>query len=124
MIRITTIFLCMLLAAAAAGRYRAEVSVKETHSELRRLETNKLEEVRSIQMLRAEVAYLENPNRLSKIAQAKTDLRPSEREQLLTARQFAVTMNGDDIELEESDDNAPGDLIKNAIAMAQLADTQ
>ncbi len=124
MIRITTIFLCMLLAAAAAGRYRAEVSVKETRSELRRLETSKLEEVRSIQMLRAEVAYLENPNRLSKIAQAKTDLRPSEREQLLTARQFAVAMNGDDIELEESDDNVPGDLIKNAIAMAQLADTQ
>lgn len=124
MIRITTIFLCMLLAAAAAGRYRAEVSVKETRSELRRLETSKLEELRAIQMLRAEVAYLENPNRLSKIAQAKTDLRPSEREQLLTARQLAVIMNGDDAEAAGSDDSAPGDVITNAIAMAQLADAE
>ncbi|MEO1243562.1 MAG: hypothetical protein AAFX54_16765 [Pseudomonadota bacterium] len=124
MIRITTIFLCMLLAAAAAGRYRAEVSVKETRSELRRLETSKLEELRAIQMLRAEVAYLENPNRLSKIAQAKTDLRPSEREQLLTARQLAVIMNGDDAEVARSDDSAPGDVITNAIAMAQLADAE
>lgn len=124
MIRITTIFLCMLLAAAAAGRYRAEVSVKEARSELKRLEISKWEELRSIQMLRAEVAYLENPDRLSKIAEAKTELRPSSREQLLTARQFAVIMNGAEGETGVEKTPVPADVITNAIAMAQLANAE
>ncbi len=124
MIRITTIFLCMLLAAAAAGRYRAEVSVKEARSELKRLEISKSEELRSIQMLRAEVAYLENPDRLSKIAEAKTGLRPSARDQLLTARQFAVIMNGVDGEADAEAAPVPDDVITNAIAMAQLANAE
>ena len=124
MIRIATIFLCMLLAAAAAGRYRAEVSVKETRAELKRLEISKVEELQSIQMLRAEVAYLENPNRLSKIADAKTDLRPSVQDQLLNARQFATKMGGDDVDELPYQDRAPIDAISNAIAMAQVSDAQ
>ncbi len=124
MIRIATIFLCMLLAAAAAGRYRAEVSVKETRAEIKRLEISKAQELESIQMLRAEVAYLENPNRLSKIAQAKTDLRPSVQDQLLNARQFATKMDGEFDEKLPSQDRAPIDAISNAIAMAQVTDAQ
>lgn len=124
MIRIATIFLCMLLAAAAAGRYRAEVSVKETRAELKRLEISKTEELQSIQMLRAEVAYLENPNRLSKIADAKTDLRPSVQDQLLNARQFAIKMDGDEVDALPYQDRAPIDAISNAIAMAQVTDAQ
>ncbi len=124
MIRIATIFLCMLLAAAAAGRYRAEVSVKETRAELKRLEISKTQELQSIQMLRAEVAYLENPNRLSKIAEAKTDLRPSVQDQMLNARQFATKMDGSAEGELPYQDRAPIDAISNAIAMAQLTDAQ
>ncbi len=120
MIRITTIFLCILLAAAAWGRYRAEVSVRETRQELNRLETSKLEEERSIQVLRAEVAYLENPERLSKIADIKTDLRPSDHTQTITARQFAAAFN-DDPEATGGETTPPqSDVILNALAMAQL----
>jgi len=124
MIRITTIFLCLLLAAAAAGRYRAEVSVKETRSELKRLEISKVEEQRTIQILRADVAYLENPQRLSEIANTKTDLRPSERGQVLTAQEFAVLMNGEEFDEEVDPDFTPSDVITNAIAMAQISDVQ
>ncbi|NOX96090.1 MAG: hypothetical protein GXP04_13650 [Alphaproteobacteria bacterium] len=124
MIRITTIFLCLLLAAAAAGRYRAEVSVKETRSELKRLELSKVEELRSIQILRADVAYLENPQRLSEIANSKTDLRPSERGQILTAREFAVLMNGVEFDEKSDPDFTPSDVITNAIAMAQISDAR
>lgn len=124
MIRVTTIFLCLLLAAAAAGRYRAEVSVRETRSELQRLETSKAEEERSIQMLRAETAFLENPERLSKIADAKTDLRPPSRDQILTAQQFAAVF-GDEEALPQSKP-APldNDVIFNALAMASLTDAE
>lgn len=124
MIRITTIFLCVLLAAAAFGRYRAEVSVRELREDVQRIETSKTEEQRAIQMLRAEIAYLENPDRLAKVAETKTDLRPSTGEQLVNAREFA-TLFGDNEYLAEEETPAPEeDVIRNALAMAQLADAQ
>lgn len=121
MIRITTIFLCILLAAAAAGRYRAEESVRKARAELERLETERLEELRSVQMLRAETAYLENPERLAKIAETRTDLRPSEREQLLTARQFAAAVGSDAAPAPDAADPLPESVIMNALAMAEMA---
>ena len=124
MIRITTIFLCLLLAAAAAGRYRAEVSVKETRTELKQLEVSKTEELSTIQTLRAEVAYLENPQRLAKIAETKTELRPIQAEQVLTAREFAVVMNGAEFDEEQHPSSSEDDVIKNAIAMAQIGDAE
>lgn len=124
MIRITTIFLCILLAAAAAGRYRAEVSVRETRQELQRIEAEKAEELRSIQMLRAEVAYLENPERLAKIAAAKTDLRPSAQGQTFTAQQFAAAFDRGELLSDEEITAPKSDVILNAIAMAQLANAQ
>ena len=124
MIRIATIFLCILLAAAAAGRYRAEVSVREARQELEKLETSKLEELRSIQMLRAEIAYLENPNRLAKIAEAKTDLRPSLGEQRMTAPQFVAAF-GDGAGFDGLEPSpAESDVILHALKMAQLADAR
>ena len=122
MIRISTIFLCLLLAAAAAGRYRAEVSVREMRTELRQIETSKLEELRTIKILRAEVAYLENPQRLAKIAAAKTDLRLPQRAQTLNAQQFAAALSGADVELILNAPPASLDISSNALAMAQLAD--
>lgn len=124
MIRITTIFLCVLLAAAAFGRYRAEVSVRELRKDIERIETSQVEELRSIQMLRAEIAYLENPDRLTKVAEAKTDLRPSTAEQVVNARQFAASFSGDDLPAIEGGPTPEGDVILHALAMAQLADAE
>jgi len=124
MFRITTIFLCILLTAAAIGRYRAEQSVQKTRQELERLETTRLDELRQIQVLRAEVAYLENPERLAKIAKAKTELRPSDRAQVVSVQQFAATMNGDEAPEAAEDDAGPSELITNAIAMAQFMDAE
>ncbi|MEZ5893691.1 MAG: hypothetical protein R3C58_11200 [Parvularculaceae bacterium] len=104
MIRITTMFLCVLLAAAAFGRYRAEVSVRELHQDIEQLQTSQAEEQRSIQMLRAEIAYLENPERLAKVAAAKTDLRPSDSEQLVDAQEFAALL-GDDADIPADEDH-------------------
>ena len=119
MIRFSTIFLCLLLASAAAGRYKAEVSVRDARAEMTRLEREAAQETRAIQVLRAEVAYLENPDRLAKIARSKTDLRPTKQEQSLSARQFASLLG--EFDDEEEYFPADNDLITNAIAMAQLA---
>lgn len=124
MIRITTIFLCMLLAAAAFGRYRAEVSVRELHEDIERIESSQVEALRSIQMLRMEIAYLENPERLAKIAAAKTDLRPSNGDQLVNAREFAAAFGVEDDLADEDRVPDEGDVILHALAMAQMADAQ
>ena len=124
MIRITTIFLCVLLAAAAFGRYRAEVSVRELREDIEEIETSQVEELRSIQMLRAEIAYLENPDRLAKVAVAKTDLRPSATDQLVNAREFAALLGDSDYVAEEDAPAPDNDVILNALAMAQLTDAQ
>ncbi len=121
MFRITTLFLCILLAAASVGRYRAEQAVDKTRDELQLLETGKLDELQKIQVLRAEVAYLENPERLAKIAKAKTDLRPSDSLQIVSPTQFAAALNDDGMASEFADDTSPSDVITNAIAMAQLS---
>ncbi|MEO1135912.1 MAG: hypothetical protein AAFW68_04760 [Pseudomonadota bacterium] len=120
MIRVTTIFLCVLL-AAAFGRYRAEVSVRELRKDIERIETSQVEELRSIQMLRAEIAFLENPDRLAKVAAAKTDLRPSTADQVVDARQFAASFIAEDLLAPEDAPSSDGDVILHALAMAQLA---
>ena len=122
MFRITTIFLCVLFLAAVAGRYSAEESVRATEKELERLNSEYTEEARQVQMLRAEIAYLENPDRLAKIARAKTDLRPPEPNEILTARQFRSAMAGEELAPIEETQPLNDAIIANAIAMAQLAD--
>ncbi len=93
MMRLTMILLCLMLAAAAAGRYQAEAAVRETRSELQRLDRAKIRELTEIQLLRAEVAYLESPERLAAIATKVTDLEPLSGAQLLTAEDFGVAFS-------------------------------
>ncbi len=125
MIRITTIFLCMLLAAAAFGRYRAEVSVRELHEDIEDIEASMVDEQRAVQMLRAEIAYLENPERLAKVAAAKTDLRPSSSDQIVNAREFAALIGDETYLADEEAAPAPdSDVIRNALAMALVTDAQ
>lgn len=93
MLRLTMILLCFVLAAAAAGRYKAEAAVRETRSELRRLEAVKADELDRIQVLRAEVAYLESPERLAGVAQKATNLEPLSGAQLLSAHDFLVAFS-------------------------------
>jgi hypothetical protein len=94
MMRLTLLLLCILLAAAAAGRYQAEAAVRQLRGELGRLESAKTEEFAKIQMLRAEVAYLEAPDRLAAIASDVTDLEPLSGAQLLTAEDFQIAFGG------------------------------
>lgn len=94
MMRLTMILLCFMLAAAAAGRYKAEAAVRETRLELQRLERARTIETSSIHALRAEVAYLESPERLAGVADAVTDLRPLSGAQLLTAEDFVADFGG------------------------------
>jgi len=115
----------MLLAAAAFGRYRAEVSVRELHEDIEDIEASMVDEQRAVQMLRAEIAYLENPERLAKVAAAKTDLRPSSSDQIVNAREFAALIGDETYLADEEAAPAPdSDVIRNELAMALVTDAQ
>lgn len=90
MMRLTTLILCLILAAAAAGRYKAETSVRDARSELRALDRQKAEELSAIQVLRTEVAFLERPERLAGIAGSVSVLGPLSGAQLMTAEDFEI----------------------------------
>lgn len=120
MVRITMIFLCLLLAAAAAGRYKAEVSVRESREQIHQLKEEKGAELRKIQTLRAELAYLESPERLARIAEKKTDLRPLESSQLLTSEQFVAAFGDPQASPSKGQDKLDDAIILHALAMADL----
>ncbi len=88
--RLTTFILCLILAAAAAGRYKAETAVRDARSEIRALDRQKAEELSSIQVLRTEVAFLERPERLAGIAGSVSTLAPLTGAQLMTAEDFEI----------------------------------
>ncbi len=122
MFRLTSIFLCALFLAAVAGRYSAEESVSAAQEALEQLDAEYADEARRVQMLRAEIAYLEGPERLAKVARATTDLRPPAPDALLSAQQFKSAMIGVDAAASPTVRTPHGDIIENAIAMVQLAD--
>ncbi|MEM8934797.1 MAG: hypothetical protein AAGC77_00125 [Pseudomonadota bacterium] len=121
MIKITTILLFFLLGLSAVGRYQAETSVRQTQADLVELDLDRIEEERAIKVLRAEIAYLENPERLAKIASATTDLRPTAAHQSHDAREFAALLGGAELVDDEPRTDPSRDFIGDALAMAQLS---
>ncbi|MCA8890051.1 MAG: hypothetical protein KDA46_14550 [Parvularculaceae bacterium] len=102
MIRLTLIMLCLILAAAAAGRYKAEVAVRDVRSEIVQIDHKKAAEANKIQVLRAEIAYLESPERLAEIAERVTNLKPLSGAQLMTADDYLLAFG------DVNDDGVPG----------------
>jgi hypothetical protein len=119
MVRLTMILLCFLLAAAAWGRYRAEASVREARREIQELGQAQAKEISQVQVLRAEIAYLESPERLAKIARSVTDLEPLSGRQLMTADEFLVAF-GDEAGPRLARPPADRDLVLHALAMADV----
>ncbi|MEZ5917743.1 MAG: hypothetical protein R3C40_09315 [Parvularculaceae bacterium] len=97
--------LCLILAAAAAGRYKAEVAVRDVRSEIVQIDHKKAAEANKIQVLRAEIAYLESPERLAEIAERVTNLKPLSGAQLMTADDylFAFRDVSDDVAVPAED---------------------
>ncbi|MBI1394079.1 MAG: hypothetical protein GC152_15205 [Alphaproteobacteria bacterium] len=104
--RLSLFVLCLVLFAAAAGRYRAEASLQATERRISALEHRRAEEARAIQMLRAEIAVLESPERLARLADAHTDLAPPASDRLLSADDFLLAF-GKPADEVDTDDELP-----------------
>ena len=81
------------LIAAIAGRYQAELAVRDSETRIAlidaRIEEAELEE----QQLKMGLARLENPAILAEIAEGGTRLRPVEPDQLYSAPQFVAAFD-------------------------------
>lgn len=120
MLRVMMLLLCLLLAAAAAGRYQAEVRVREARREIKAIDAEKAKALTEIQVLKAEIAYLEGPERLAAIAKRHTDLAPLSGAQLVTAEEF-LAMIGAGEEKPQAPGEGDGDVILHALAMADAS---
>lgn len=118
MIRITLLLLGVILAAAAAGRYKAEAAVRETRKELQALERDKAEELRRLRTLRMEIAYLENPDRLARIVGRSNGLGPLASAQVFSAAEYRLAFGG----TKPSTNAAAVPKSVEAIAIAELGD--
>ncbi|MEO0400559.1 MAG: hypothetical protein AAF224_14190 [Pseudomonadota bacterium] len=95
MIRFSTFLLCFALFVAATGRYKAETAVRVVEDEIAALEAQRRAEEREIQILRAELALLESPDRIAELARTHTDLGPVSGKQMMSADDFLLAFGGD-----------------------------
>ena len=116
MIRVLTPALCLLLAAAAAGRYHAEASVREARSELSSVRSALSQEEERERRLRMEVEVLESASRLTSLNEQTIGLGAARPEQMTTREDFA-TMIGRPAPRERRID-AQADTIGNALKMS------
>ncbi|MBB4659875.1 hypothetical protein [Parvularcula dongshanensis] len=116
MIRVLTPALCLMLAAAAAGRYHAEASVREARVELSSVRSALADEEERERRLRMEVEVLESASRLTSLNAQTVGLGAARPEQMTTREDFAA-MIGREAKPDHRLD-AQADTIGNAITMS------
>ncbi len=121
MMRISTIFFCILLAAAAAGRYRAEANVRAYKAEIRKIESEIEAHEEKISELDIQVESLEGSERLLRqLTVQRMSLASVKPYQLQTAREFAGVISVEMPTVVPATDKSNEDFIVNAIAMADF----
>ncbi len=83
MSRILMLGAFVVFVSAAFMRYQTEAEVKQIHKDVARLQRVLESERTQTNILRAELAHLEEPARLARLAQIYTDLQPAEAAQVV-----------------------------------------
>ncbi|MEL7030532.1 MAG: hypothetical protein AAGL49_15295 [Pseudomonadota bacterium] len=117
MMRVIAVLALCVFAAAAVGRYRTEIAVKEAQARLADLRLDVEEQKRRIAVLRAELAHLEDPERLRQLAARHTELEAVKVVQL-TEAEPAIALVREAAERREEDARAAARLASLAKAKA------
>ncbi len=124
MMRISTIFFCVLLAATVAGRYQAVATVRADKKEIRAIEAQIEEEERRVSQLNLDVQVLESTTRISQLSQHRLDLTTVKPYQLSTAEDFATLIAMPLPMARPVFEQQDQDFILDAIAMADIMKTR
>ena len=82
--RLTGFILFVVGVGLVVALFYVKTRAQTARAEMRSLERQVAEEEAAIAVLRAEIAYLENPARLAELSQARLGLRPTDPEQVVT----------------------------------------
>lgn len=85
--RLGWVILMLIGVMLVIGLYFIKARASQAKSLVQKLEHNVGQEEASVRMLRAEIAHLENPERLRSLADEHLDLQPVEAERVLTLDQ-------------------------------------
>lgn len=122
MMRLSTIFFCILLAAAAAGRYRAEVNVRSDKVEIAKFQEMRAGEKEQIDRLRLDVRVLESAPRTAKLSRLYTDLEQLKPNQMQNSNEFLKVITPPNI--AETIPSLDEQYIVKAIAMVDFNEGQ
>lgn len=100
--RLGWFFLMLIGVVLIAGLYFVKTRAAQARSHVRSLEHTVAQEEASVRMLRAEIAHLENPERLRSLADKHLNLQPVDAERTLTLEQAAQALPKKSV--PESDD--------------------
>ena len=87
--RVTRLLWPLLFAGLVIGLYNLKAQVEDQEKELARIQRAIEDEREAIQVLRAEGSYLNQPERLRRLAAAKLDLQPVAQRQMASFERFA-----------------------------------
>lgn len=90
--RLGWFFLMIIGVMLVVALYFVKTRASQARSHVRSLEHTVAQEEAGIRMLRAEIAHLENPERLSQMAEKHLNLQPVAAERTLTLEQAARTL--------------------------------
>ena len=85
--RLGWVLLMIIGVALVIGLYFVKTRASQAKALVRKLEHTVSQEEASVRMLRAEIAHLENPERLRRLADKHLNLQPVEAERTLTFEQ-------------------------------------
>lgn len=92
--KLSLVFLALCMIAAASGRYATEITVKNARAELAAMKEAKAEIVDRRDVLRAEIAHLENPARLLALVRADAELAPLAPHQMVRMSRAIAIIEG------------------------------
>jgi hypothetical protein len=87
--RVTRLLWPLLFAGLVIGLYNLKAQVEDQEKELARIQRAIEDERDTIQVLRAEWSYLNQPERLRRLAAAKLDLQPVAQRQMASMERLA-----------------------------------
>ncbi len=87
--RVTRLIWPLLFAGLVFGLYNLKAQVEEQEKELARIQRAIEDEREAIQVLRAEWSYLNQPERLRRLATPRLDLQPATQKQMASLERLA-----------------------------------
>jgi len=102
--RMTAFILFIIGVSLTVGLYYVKTRAQSAQKEVRRLERLIVQEEASLRVLKAEIAYLENPARLKELSSQHLGLEPVDNNNVITMSDIAIRFPLKEVAIEDGGD--------------------